>query len=69
MVSTSILDSFNFSKSFYVERRSLIADHFQPGYRCGISALTFANGDWCCSQSVDVTRRFVQHTNNHPDIT
>jgi hypothetical protein len=36
--------------------------------RCGIYVLHFANGEYYVGQTVDITRRFVQHRRRHADI-
>jgi hypothetical protein len=36
--------------------------------RCGIYVLHFANGEYYVGQTVDITRRFVQHRKRHGDI-
>ena len=62
------LDREKFSPPQNVEGRASVADLYKPGERCGIYVFNFANGEWYAGQAVDVSRRFVQHTKNHPDI-
>ena len=54
--------------AYPVQGRASIADLFPTGNRCGIYILHFENGEYYVGQAVDVTRRFVQHRNNHNDI-
>lgn len=69
MHQDEFLHSLGFPAPFAVEGRSSIADLYKPNHRCGIYVLGFSNGDWYCGQAVDVTRRYVQHSKNHLDIT
>ena len=63
-----LLADLAFSDIHYVLGRASIADLFRPGQRCGIYVLHFTNGEFYCGQSVDVTRRFAQHSKAHADI-
>lgn len=63
------LQPIKFSPFHSVVGRSSIADLFPAGHRCGIYILRFANGQYYCGQSIDVTRRFLDHRRNYPDIT
>lgn len=36
--------------------------------RCGVYVLHFANGEYYVGQTIDITRRFVQHRTRHRDI-
>jgi hypothetical protein len=63
-----LLADLAFSEIHYVLGRASIADLFRPGQRCGIYVLHFTNGEFYCGQSVDVTRRFVEHIKVHTDI-
>ena len=64
----NLLGDLAFSETHYVLGRASIADLFRPGQRCGIYILHFTNGEFYCGQSVDVTRRFAQHSKLHADI-
>lgn len=57
-----------FSRPYHVQGRASIADLFQPGERCGLYVLHFANGDIYAGQALDITRRYVQHRKVHADI-
>jgi hypothetical protein len=65
----SIKQELGFTMVYEVEGRSSIADLFKPSHRCGIYILNFSNGEWYVGQAKDVTRRFVQHTKTHSDIS
>jgi integrative and conjugative element protein (TIGR02256 family) len=39
-----------------------------PRRRCDVYVLHFANGEYYVGQTVDITRRFVQHRKRHRDI-
>lgn len=64
----AFLQELAFPRAHWVEGRSSIADLFKPGRRSGIYVLHFAGDEHYCGQAVDVTRRYVQHCKNHPDI-
>jgi len=64
----ALLSSRDFPPAYYVEGREAIANLFSGGKRCGIYVLHFADGRYYVGQSIDVTRRYVQHRGNHPDI-
>lgn len=66
--NVSLLQALDFPKPIFVEGRVSIADLYKPRRRCGVYVLHFSNDEWYCGQAVDVTRRLVQHTKNHPDI-
>jgi len=48
--------------------RTSIADLFPLDHRCGIYVLYFSKNEFYCGQSVDVTRRYVEHSKAHTDI-
>jgi hypothetical protein len=62
------LTSCGFLPVYHVEGREAIANLFAAGKRCGIYVLHFADGRYYVGQSVDVTRRYVEHRKNHVDI-
>ena len=64
----TLLSSRGFPFGHHVEGREAIANLFVTGKRCGIYVLHFADGRYYVGQSVDVTRRYVEHRKNHPDI-
>lgn len=64
----SVLQDLQFDVTHYVENRASIADLFKPDKRCGIYILHFVSGEYYVGQTVDVTRRYVQHSKNHSDI-
>lgn len=68
-LDTFLKDHHKFTNSRHIEGRSSIADVYRKKNRCGLYVLTFENGDIYAGQAVDVTRRFVQHSKNHEDIT
>lgn len=63
-----ILANENFIGPVHVEGREAIANLFPLDKRCGIYVLHFANTMVYVGQSVDVTRRYVEHRRNHNDI-
>ena len=63
-----IIKELKFTKNYYVEGRTSIADLFVPKRRCGIYLLHFSNGEYYVGQAIDVTRRYVQHSKIHDDI-
>lgn len=64
-----ILNSNGFGELHQVASRVSVADLFKPKQRCGIYVFRCANGDYYCGQSVDVTRRYVQHKKDaHADM-
>jgi len=64
-----ILSSNGFGALHEVASRLSVADLFKPKQRCGIYVFRCANGDYYCGQSVDVTRRYVQHKKDaHADM-
>jgi hypothetical protein len=62
------IKTLGFPDPYPVEGRSSIANLFKSRQRCGIYLLHFTTGEYYCGQAADVTRRFVEHTKNHPDI-
>jgi len=68
MTYTKILRDLGFTETFDVEGRASIADLFKPKQRCGIYVLHSLNGEHYAGQAIDVTRRYVQHLQNHKDI-
>lgn len=56
-----MLEALGFSRWRHVQGRASVADLFEPQGRCGIYVLRFANGESYVGQTVDVTRRYVQH--------
>lgn len=62
------LADLDFPKAEQVQGRASIADLFRAGQRCGIYVLHCTNQQYYIGQAVDVTRRYVQHLINHPDI-
>ena len=63
-----ILANENFIGPIHVEGREAIANLFPLDKRCGIYVLHFANSMAYVGQSVDVTRRYIEHRRNHNDI-
>lgn len=64
----ALLHPYGFTESYTVEGREAIANLFPVEKRCGIYVLHFADGRYYVGQSIDVTRRYVEHRQNHPDI-
>ncbi len=52
-----------------VQGRASIADIYRKRRRCGIYILRFKNDEIYVGKAVDVTRRYVQHSKTHDDIT
>lgn len=65
---SSLLKDEDFCDFHKVATRHSIADIFRKGKRCGIYILHFADGMYYVGQSVDVTKRFMQHKKVHDDI-
>ena len=63
-----LLSSRDFPPAYHVEGREAIANLFSSKKRCGIYVLHFADGRYYVGKSIDVTRRYVEHRRNHPDI-
>src|SRR6476659_715182 len=63
-----LLAAKGFPPTQHVEGREAIANLFSGGKRCGIYVLHFADGRYYVGQSVDVTRRYVEHRKNHTVI-
>lgn len=63
-----LLSELGFPPPAYVRGRTSVADLFKPGERCGIYVLHFTTGELYAGKAVDVTRRYVGHRQNHPDI-
>ena len=57
-----------FLQSHQVQGRDSIADLFPSGKRCGLYILHFSNGEIYAGQTLDITRRYVQHRKIHCDI-
>ncbi|NTV14339.1 MAG: GIY-YIG nuclease family protein [Desulfobulbaceae bacterium] len=66
---SEILSSMNFPILRSVQGRASIADMWPTNNRCGIYVLQFHNGEVYAGQALDVTRRYVQHSKTHNDIS
>jgi len=64
-----MLPELGFTDKKLVKGRASIADMYQPGQRCGIYILQFDNEEYYAGKAIDVTRRFVQHSKVHSDIS
>jgi hypothetical protein len=64
-----LLKLLGFLPARYIRGRLSIADLFPVSKRCGVYILEFGDGDVYVGQTVDVTRRYVQHCKIHSDIT
>jgi predicted GIY-YIG superfamily endonuclease len=63
------LSELGFAKSRRIEGRSSVADIYPAKLnRCGIYVLHFSNGEYYVGQTVDIVRRFAQHSHTHKDI-
>jgi uncharacterized protein Usg len=65
---TTLLQELGFPLPVYVRGRTSVADLFKPDDRCGIYVLHFTTGELYAGKAVDVTRRYIGHRQNHPDI-
>lgn len=63
-----VLATIGFSKTLNVRGRRSVADLFASKKRCGLYVLHFSDSELYAGQAVDVTRRYVQHLENHEDI-
>ena len=63
-----ILSSLQFSNSYHVNSQQSLRELIGREQRCGIYVLHFASGEFYVGQAIDVTRRFLDHRKNHPDI-
>lgn len=63
-----LLNELGFPEAEFVYGRASIADLFSPDRRCGIYILYFSGNEFYCGQSVEVTRRYVEHRKVHTDI-
>ena len=63
-----LLSESGFSGPFHVEGREAIANVLPKSKRCGIYVLHFKDGMHYIGQSIDVTRRYVEHRRNYNDI-
>ncbi len=63
-----VLQQHGFPEPYRVQGRESIANIFAKTKRSGIYVLHCADETYYIGKSVDVTRRYVQHRPNHPDI-
>lgn len=63
-----MFQEYGFKKEFHVEGRASIANLLGKRSRCGIYILHFRNDQYYVGQAKDVTRRYIQHRQNHDDI-
>lgn len=63
-----MFQEYGFKKEFHVEDRASIANLLGKRSRCGIYILHFRNDQYYVGQAKDVTRRYIQHRQNHDDI-
>jgi len=68
MATDKLFHSLGFSPFREVTGRASVADLFPVDKRCGIYALSFADGEFYVGKSLNVARRFVDHTRTHQDI-
>jgi hypothetical protein len=64
----AVLTELGFPEAQHVQGRAVIADLFKKENRCGIYFLHCAGNEYYAGKAVDVTRRYIQHCQNHPDI-
>lgn len=62
------LSLHSFSEFVWVLSRPTIADLYKPDKRCGIYVLRFRNEQYYVGQTVDIIRRYIQHSRVHNDI-
>lgn len=62
------LQEHKFTTFIDVKFRHSISDCIPKKDVCGIYVLQFSDGEYYVGQSVDVTKRFLQHRKNHNDI-
>ena len=62
-----LLKEFGFPKPHSVANKKSISNLWKT-QRCGIYVLHFSNGDFYIGQSIDVTKRFLQHRQTWGDI-
>lgn len=66
---SGILKSLDFRNPIVAPNEgSVIANFRSKSRRCGIYVLHFANGEYYVGQTVDITKRFLQHRKRHGDI-
>ena len=73
--SEETIDNVNVIKSHYkfpefheVKGRKSIIHLFNSTMRCGIYILKFSNNEYYVGQSIDIAKRFIQHSKIHQDI-
>lgn len=63
----TVIQQLGFTRTYEIQDRHTIADLF-PKRRSGLYVLHFNNGEFYVGKSVDVTKRYLQHRQNHHDI-